>query len=56
MKLPEVLPRVRQHINLESNDSSDKYEQESESDSDEEEHREKLLVKSNSVQCDLCES
>ena len=39
--MPEVLPRIRQHINFESND---KYEPESEMDSDEEAHREKLTT------------
>ena len=54
MKLPEVLPRIRQHINLESDDSGDEYEQESES--DEKDYREKLLVETNAAQCDLYKS
>ena len=55
-KLPESLPRMKQNVSLESDESGYDYDPDSDSETDEASLREKLLVQDQEVECEKCDS
>ena len=54
--MPEILPRRKLNVSLESDESGDEYEPDLDSETDEASHREKLMVQDQEVECEMCDS